>query len=125
VTATQHDAAVRSFLAAITGGNLDALVHTLDPHVVHTSDGGGKVTAARRPIIGADNVIRFLQGLIAKHSDGQCAELIAVNGRSAVGVYDSAGLNSVITLTIDGGLITRIDVIRAPDKLRGFVGSTQ
>lgn len=117
VTPTQHDAAVRSFLAAVTGGDLDALVHTLDPQVVYTSDGGGKVTAARRPIIGAASVIRFLHGLITNYSAGQRVELITVNGRSAVGVYDSNGLNSVLTLTIDNDLITRIDLIRAPDKL--------
>lgn len=118
VTPIQHDAAVRSFLAAVAGGDLSALLSSLDSQVVYTSDGGGKVTAARRPVVGADNVVRFLQGLITNFSEGQRVQTITVNGRSALGIYDSNGLNSVLTLTLDGDRITRIDMIRAPDKLR-------
>lgn len=122
VTPIQHDAAVRSFLAAVAGGDLSALLSSLDSQVVYTSDGGGKVTAARRPVVGADNVVRFLQGLITNFSEGQRVQTITVNGRSALGIYDSNGLNSVLTLTLDGDRITRIDMIRAPDKLR-YLGS--
>jgi RNA polymerase sigma-70 factor, ECF subfamily len=105
------------YARTVTGGSMTDLLRSLDPQVVYTSDGGGKVTAARRPIVGAENVIRFLQGLITNFSEGHRIELITVNGRSALGICDSKGLNSVVTLTLDSDRITRIDMIRAPDKL--------
>lgn len=44
-------------------GDVAALLNPLAPDVVLTSDGGGKVCAARRPIHDADRVLRFLDGL--------------------------------------------------------------
>ena len=42
-----------------------------------------------------------------------------VNGAPGLVVRDSGGVLSVIALTVDGGRITAIDVIRNPDKLAG------
>jgi len=41
-------------------------VSVLDPDVALVSDGGGVVRAARRPVVGADKVARFLLRTIAK-----------------------------------------------------------
>ena len=44
--------AVRAFAQAVAEGDLEGLVAVLDPDVVWTSDGGGRATAARKPLRG-------------------------------------------------------------------------
>lgn len=63
VDADQHQQAVAAFTRAATQGDIAALVQVLDPAVVLTSDGGGKVSAARKPVHGQDRVARFLVGV--------------------------------------------------------------
>ncbi len=117
VSPSQHDSAVRGFLDAAIGGDLSAFLAALDPSVVLTSDGGGVVSAARRPIVGPDKVGRFLLGVLASRM--QAADLIpvTVNGELAIAACRDGRLDSVITVTLDDDRIVRVDVVRAPDKL--------
>jgi len=55
-------------------------VSVLDPDVALVSDGGGVVRAARRPVVGADKVARFLLRTIAKAEPSSHFELVRVNG---------------------------------------------
>lgn len=116
VDAAEHSRAVTSFLAAAAGGDLSALVAVLDPDVTLTADGGGIVTAARRPVYGADRVARFVLGLVGKVTDEQI-RVVNVNGAPGIGLFRDDELSGVVSLTIDRGRISRIDFIRAPDKL--------
>jgi RNA polymerase sigma-70 factor, ECF subfamily len=117
VASTDHDQAVTAFLEAAAGGDLAALLAVLDPDVVCTSDGGGQVSAARRPVLGADRVARFVLGIGAKVWPDETIEIITVNGATGIGVRRGDALTTVVSLTVTAGLITRVDVIRAPDKL--------
>jgi RNA polymerase sigma-70 factor (ECF subfamily) len=117
VASTEHDLAVTAFLEAAAGGDLNALLAVLDPDVVCTSDGGGQVSAARRPVLGADRVARFVLGIGAKVLPDESIEIITVNGVSGLGLRRSGELTTVVSLTVANGLISRVDVIRAPDKL--------
>ncbi|MCP2194099.1 RNA polymerase sigma-70 factor, ECF subfamily [Williamsia deligens] len=117
VTPAQHDSAVRGFLAAALDGDMQACLAALDPDVVLTSDGGGKVSAARRPVVGADKVVRFLFGILATRVAAAELTPISVNGRLAVAAVRDGRVDSVIALTLDGERITRVDIVRTPDKL--------
>jgi RNA polymerase sigma-70 factor (ECF subfamily) len=117
VNAAEQARAVSGFLAAADGGDLHALIAVLDPQVTLTSDGGGQVSAARRPVYGADRVARFVLGLTAKATDEQ-VRTVLVNGALGIGLFRGDALSGVISLTVAGGRITRIDFVRAPDKLR-------
>ena len=114
VDASTHDRVVGAFLGAAAGGDLAGLVRLLDPSVVLTSDGGGVVSAARRPVLGPDKVARFMAGVARKRGD---VELVDVNGRTGVAYVVDGSLHSVLSFTVDGEHITRIDIVRAPDKL--------
>ena len=48
----EHERAVRAFAQAVGEGDLEGLVEVLDPDAVWTSDGGGRATAARKPLRG-------------------------------------------------------------------------
>lgn len=119
VERSAHEAVLGRFLTAAAGGDLDALVALLDPDVVVTSDGGGAVSAARRPVFGAERSARFLVGLVAKYVDvGDIEiELVGVNGAPAIGLREDGVLTSLIVLTVVGEVATRVDILRAPDKL--------
>ena len=80
VDRAEHDAAVVAFATAAAGGDLAALLTVLDPDVLLTSDGGGKVSAARRPVYGADHVGRFLLGILGKSTEAQWVRPTLVNG---------------------------------------------
>ena len=117
VTPDEHDAAVAAFAAAVAGGDLNALLQALDPAVVLTSDGGGAVSAARRPITGADKVSRFLFGIAGNVSEGQRLELVSVNGATGLALYTGERVDIVVSFTVRDGRIVRVDFVLAPDKL--------
>lgn len=114
VDAGTHDRVVGAFLGAAAGGDLAGLVRLLDPSVVLTSDGGGVVNAARRPVLGPDKVARFMAGVARKRGD---VAFVDVNGRTGVAYVVDGRVHSVLSFTVDGELITRIDIVLAPDKL--------
>jgi RNA polymerase sigma-70 factor (ECF subfamily) len=126
VDAAQHRTAVTAFIQAAAGGDLATLLTALDPQVVLTSDGGGVVTAARRPVYGADRVARFIIGVAqGRIGGGWRAAAITVNGDPGLAWLDGDELKAVISLTLRDGLITRVDMVLAPDKLphHGDTGS--
>ncbi|MFI0977876.1 RNA polymerase sigma factor SigJ [Streptomyces sp. NPDC021093] len=122
VARAEHRRAVDTFLAAVTGGgDLDALLSVLDPQAVWRSDGGGLVTAARKPIFGADRVAMVAQRLY-RAFDPATMRLLTYDVNGAPGlVLDGPviGQQGVLAFTVgENGLITGIDVVVNPEKLR-------
>jgi len=112
----EHDRAVRAFSQAINEGDLEGLVAVLDPEVVWTSDGGGLVTAAKRPLQGADRVARAWTAL-GRRNVGAPAEA-ELNGRLGLVILSRDGNRAALSFVVDDGRIVRIDSVRNPDKLR-------
>ena len=50
----QNTRIAEEFMAAAAGGDVQAVMSMLAPDVVWTADSDGKVSAARRPVIGAE-----------------------------------------------------------------------
>jgi RNA polymerase sigma-70 factor (ECF subfamily) len=117
VSAGEHDAAVSAFLGASAGADLAGLLRVLDPDVVLTSDGGSRVHAARRPVVGRDRVSRFVLGIAGNVRKGQRLAPVSVNGAAGLAVYDGDHIAIVVSFTVRQALITRLDFILAPDKL--------
>ncbi|MBS0205428.1 MAG: RNA polymerase sigma-70 factor [Planctomycetes bacterium] len=105
------------FLHACSTGDLGGLVNLLSEDVVIYSDGGGKVTAALRPLEGIDRASRFLLGLFKKA--GPTVEIvpIRVNGQAGYAAFDAGRLVTVWTMDIADNRIRRCFLIRNPDKL--------
>jgi RNA polymerase sigma-70 factor (ECF subfamily) len=121
----EHRQVVDAFAAAVAGGDLAALIRVLDPDVLLVSDGGGVVTAARRPVLGADRVARFLLGNRAKARPGDETASVLVNGAPGFAVYRQGELVTVVAVTVAAGRVARLDLIRAPGKLpRGLTDAT-
>ena len=54
------------FLQTAASGDVETLMTMLAPDATWTADSGGKVSAARRPVVGAERVARAIVGLIRK-----------------------------------------------------------
>jgi RNA polymerase sigma-70 factor (ECF subfamily) len=112
----EHDRAVRAFAQAVAEGSLDRLVAVLDPDVVWTSDGGGRASAARKPLRGGARVARAWAGLSRKFVHEPIE--VELNGRLGLLLPSSDGHRAAVSLAVSDGRITRIDAVRNPEKLR-------
>ncbi|MEU6857628.1 sigma-70 family RNA polymerase sigma factor [Glycomyces sp. NPDC046736] len=115
----QHRDLVEAFVQATGSGDLEGLLRLLDPEAVLVSDGGGRVSAALRPIHGADKVARFLIGVDARYPDS-VKRTTLVNGGLALVMISGGAVATVTALGIRGGRITTLDLVRNPDKFHGL-----
>jgi RNA polymerase sigma-70 factor (ECF subfamily) len=114
VDRAQQQAAVERFMAAVSTGDLRALVEVLDRDVVLVADGGGQVRAARRPVAGVERVAAFLARAAAY--PGLVASAAWLNGMPGARI-DIDGEPTAVSLVVEDGRITRIYAIRNPHKL--------
>ncbi|BDM73030.1 RNA polymerase sigma factor [Streptomyces nigrescens] len=120
VDRAEHRRTVEAFLSAVIGGDLDALLAVLDPEVVWRSDGGGRVSAARRPVLGREKVARYALGLVARGAERGPVRvaLQQVNGATGLVFADAAGRQAgVFAFTVHDGRITEVDAVVNPEKL--------
>ena len=94
-----HDEVVQAFVAAARGGDISALTAVLDPSVELRSDGGGLVSAARKPVRGALNVTRFLLGIMEKQPDTEVSARITGDGM-ALGFGPAGVVAGVLNLHV-------------------------
>ena len=114
VDPSEQQAAVSTFMAAITTGDVQALMEVLAPSVVLISDGGGVAAAIRKPVTGAAKVAAFLARL-AEVPD-LAVTLAWFNGMPGTRVH-AGGAPTAVVLVVEDGRITRIYGIRNPSKL--------
>jgi RNA polymerase sigma-70 factor, ECF subfamily len=107
------------FMTAAASGDVQTVMSMLAPDVVWTADSGGKASAARRPVIGADKVARAVVGLIGRglQLPDVRVETVICNAAPAVLLYMADQLEGVFTVEIVDGKITNFYAMRNPDKL--------
>jgi RNA polymerase sigma-70 factor (ECF subfamily) len=105
------------FLATAASGDVTALMTMLAPDATWTADGGGVVSAARKPVVGAERVARAIAGLIRRAGAQLRVEMVTCNSAPAVLFYLDDNLEAVITVEIADDKITNFYVMRNPEKL--------
>jgi RNA polymerase sigma-70 factor (ECF subfamily) len=116
VPRSEHDAVVKAFAATSRSGDLQGLIAALDPAVVLRSDGGGVVTAARKPVFGADRVARFILGVLQKNDRMEVLEQDTPDGLGFT-IWDEGRIIGVATLEVVDGLIAEVRMVLNPSKL--------
>lgn len=116
-SAERHRELLGGFLAACRSGDLDALTRLLADDVVSRADGGGRVTAANRPVEGLRAVSRLFAGLAKQVPAGLSGRMAMVNGWPAGLLTLGDVLVSVVQVRSWGDRIERIDNVLAPAKL--------
>lgn len=113
----QHRKITAQFLAASLAGDLTGLEQLLAAGVSVWTDSGGRVGAARRPIVGRERVARYLTGMRRWITEGVGFALTEVNGEPAVigRVYDH--VVGVMVVEITDGRVSALRNVVNPDKL--------
>jgi RNA polymerase sigma factor (sigma-70 family) len=114
---TAHRELIARFVAALRAGDVEGLVAVLDPDLIVRVDGAA--AASGRPVevhgarTWAGNAVAFAATL--RH-----VEVALVDG--GIGVVHAPGgrLSRVLSITIEQGRITRIDVVADPARLKSL-----
>lgn len=115
---TQRAAALtEQFVTAIVSGNVNKLLSLLAVDATLLSDGGGKTKAAVFPILGAERIVRFYMGILAKFPEDFSYKFTTVNGEPGIILYVENKVFGVISLHIQNGLIHQIYWVVNPEKL--------
>jgi RNA polymerase sigma-70 factor (ECF subfamily) len=117
VDPARHRTLLEAFVAAARDGDMKRLEQVLSAEVVSTTDGAGIVPrAARRPVIGRDNVARFIAGWCDWWID-TTVTWVETNGQTSVLVRrDDTPAVLLSASTSDSG-IDQLMWVMAPDKL--------
>jgi RNA polymerase sigma-70 factor (ECF subfamily) len=115
---------VTRFYEAVQEGDVGKLQEYLSADVEFAADGGGKVAAVRRPVIGADAVAHLMVSLwhkaaaaIEPSRDAWHTSLESINGEPALVAYLHGQLDTVFVFSTNADRITAIRAVRNPDKL--------
>ncbi|MGW0245915.1 RNA polymerase sigma-70 factor [Nocardia goodfellowii] len=125
VSADQSRELIERFMKAARTGDLDQLKAMLAADVTATADGGGTVTAARRPVVGAEHVARYLLGLFRWEVPGMEITLEEVNGGPAVVARVARDPLVVIGIETSAHAVTALRLIVNPEKLAYFARATR
>ncbi|PSK61507.1 putative ECF RNA polymerase sigma factor SigI [Micromonospora sp. MH33] len=107
---------VRAFKQAWEAKDIDALIDLLTPDATATGDGGGLVTAALRPVEGAEEVARFFAGRPAA-APGMALLERTVNGQPGLVAQLDGVTVSVMAFEVTGNRIEHIWAVLNPEKL--------
>ena len=110
-----HARLLTSFLRAARDGDLTALTEILSEDVTAWNDGGGRVRAALRPVVGRERVLAFVAGLVARYPIDE-VRVVQANGEPAI-LLTVDGREQLVTVDIRNGRIHEIFAILNPDKL--------
>jgi RNA polymerase sigma-70 factor (ECF subfamily) len=110
------------FMTAAATGDLEGLLSVLAPDAIWTADSGGKASAARRPVMGADKVAKAIIGIfrLGQKLPDVRIETAVYNSAPAVVVYSGDNLEGVFLVEIIDAKITHFYAMRNPDKLVGI-----
>ncbi|MFE9575402.1 RNA polymerase sigma factor SigJ [Nocardia sp. NPDC006044] len=121
---SRHRRIVTEFLDAATSGNAAKLHLLLADDVTAWTDGGG-ATAARRPILGRERVVRYLIGVGRRPESSRITFATAmVNGELSVLAFDGDRLSAVVTIELTDSRIGTVRMIVAEAKL-AFAAAAQ
>ncbi|MFY2822676.1 sigma-70 family RNA polymerase sigma factor [Ruegeria sp. MALMAid1280] len=123
VSQTEGMAITLAFFRAARTGDTDSLSRLLAEGAQVTTDGGGKVIAARRAIFGREKLVRFFAG-IARKQGGALPDVwrfCLINGLPAIlSLEPIDGLVQATVLEIEHGRVCQVYIIRNPDKTAHF-----
>ncbi|MDI2130408.1 RNA polymerase sigma-70 factor [Yinghuangia seranimata] len=110
------------FMSACTNGDLNGVMALLAPDVTSWSDGGGVVTAARRPLHGPDPVARWILGVLRKPEVAGLEMRVAeINGEPGVLMHLGGTPVGALTFEAVDGRITALRYAVNPEKLSGLL----
>jgi len=109
---------VRSFKRAWQAKDINALIGLLDPNAAAAADGGGLALTFLRPIEGGEQIAHAWVELANRMPHDAMLLERTVNGQPGLVVRQDGVIVTVFAFEVAGDRITRIWVMRNPEKLR-------
>lgn len=103
-------------MVAVATADLPGLTALLSDDAVLVSDGGGLVSAARRPVHGADRVARLLIGLGSRTASGITMDVEEVNATDCLVVRTGGTVTQVFSVDA-ADVVTGVQIVANPEKL--------
>ena len=113
----EHEHLLTVFRAAYEAGDLTTLIELLHPDAVYLTDGGGQISAARKPIHGGPRIANVMVR-VGRQRRPDRIDLTEVGGEPALIFHRQGRTYSVDTAQITNGLITTYRRVINPDKLQ-------
>ncbi|MEV7242966.1 RNA polymerase sigma factor SigJ [Streptomyces sp. NPDC093248] len=120
MTTTGQAEVVRSVKEAWESKDIAALVGLLDPAAVMTADGGGMVGTVLLPVEGGARIAEYMVAISDRAPGLQLLERSVSGGPGLVARRDGV-VATVASFEVSDGRVTRIWVVRNPEKLRPWV----
>jgi RNA polymerase sigma-70 factor (ECF subfamily) len=111
---------IKKFITASYAGDEQTLMSIFADDVALTSDGGGKVNAARRVIYGSKRLSRLYTLPVAKHRDHLRSFVVMMNGEASLIEFADGLPLAATSFSILDGKITAIYRVMNPDKLKAL-----
>jgi RNA polymerase sigma-70 factor, ECF subfamily len=117
---------VEQFQLTLEEGDTEGLLKLLSEDVAIYADGGGKVSATIKPLLGVDTVAKFFITVYRKLPVGAQIQIrfVPINAEPGMLVFISGKLEQAMTFEILDERIHAIYVVRNPDKLRHLLAFT-
>ena len=109
---------VRDFKKAWEAKDVGALISLLDPGATMTADGGGRVSAALRPIEGGEQIARYVVDIASRAPSNLTIMERTVNGQPGLVAQHDGTTVTVFAFDVTGDRIKHIWAVRNPEKLR-------
>ncbi len=122
-------AIVDAFFAAAKSGDAAALRDVLAEDATLLSDGGGRVNAALKPVVGGEKVARYYENIARKIATAGrkysvWSRRVLINGLPGELALAADGVLQTTALEISAGRVNAIYVTRNPEKLRHLAAFT-
>ncbi|MFF0308994.1 RNA polymerase sigma factor SigJ [Streptosporangium sp. NPDC004379] len=117
VTAAGRADVVRRVKQAWETKDIAALVGLLDAAAVMTADGGGRAGTVPHPIEGGARIARYMAAIAGRAPGLELLER-SVNGTPGLVARVAGVVTTVASFDVADGRVTRIWVVRNPEKLR-------
>jgi len=110
VDKTIKERLLKGFLAVGQENGMSQLINILKQDIVIYSDGGGKKSAATKPLIGIEICTKFLLGLFKKRGNELLVSYREVNGEPALQLHTlEEELDTIIFFSLDNHQISRLN----------------
>lgn len=114
----QQERVLTAFLYAAQSGDAAGMKALLTEDAIVYSDGGGKVRAALRPLVGPDDAVIVLLNVARKYAGiAVSARPVTVNAQYGIALELGGGLDTIYTADIENDRIAKLYILRNPDKL--------
>ena len=124
VPAETHERLLERFLAALGADDQAAMLALVAEDATWTSDGGGKVSATRRVVRGADRIVRLVLGFERKGRGVVRHEVAWINGEPAIVTRAGSRLLFTTSAATDGERFLAFYRVLNPEKLRHAAEAT-